>query len=155
MHAGHGPKTVGAIRDPTLFTHVMEVAPSVLGPRDGFVAADLVEPGCALLELYNRLFIPKCFGTPFHGSWLETEGRLLWSEHLSESARHSPSRFCARKSGTGQVRPSRSSLFTRDEARRIAINMAKMPQVLRKTWPLMRCADRSWSAGKRRARPGI
>jgi hypothetical protein len=61
MHAGHGPKTVGAICDPALFTHVMEVAPGVLGPRDGFVAVDLVEPGCAPLELYNPIIQTEVF----------------------------------------------------------------------------------------------
>jgi hypothetical protein len=53
MLGGHGPKTVGAVCDPAMFTRVMEVAPGVLGPRDGFVAVDLVEPGCAPLELCN------------------------------------------------------------------------------------------------------
>jgi hypothetical protein len=43
---GHGPKGVGAICDPTAFSGVVEVAPGVLGPRDGGVTVDLVEPGC-------------------------------------------------------------------------------------------------------------
>jgi hypothetical protein len=45
-YAGHGPKGVGAICDPTAFSGVVEVAPGVLGPRDGKVVVDLVEPGC-------------------------------------------------------------------------------------------------------------
>jgi hypothetical protein len=45
-HGGHGPKGVGAICDPTDFTGVVEVAPGLLGPRNGTVAVDLVEPGC-------------------------------------------------------------------------------------------------------------
>jgi hypothetical protein len=45
-YAGHGPKGVGAICDPTAFSGVVEVAPGVLGPRDGAVVVDLVEPGC-------------------------------------------------------------------------------------------------------------
>lgn len=43
--AGYGPKSVGAICDPAAFSHVVEVGPGVLGPRDGMVAVDLVEPG--------------------------------------------------------------------------------------------------------------
>jgi hypothetical protein len=43
--AGHGPKSVGAVCDPNAFSGVMEVAPGVLGPRDGTVIVDLVEPG--------------------------------------------------------------------------------------------------------------
>ena len=35
-----------------------------------------------------------------------------------------------------------------EEWRGFAINMVKMPQVLRKTWPPMRCADRSWLPAK-------
>jgi hypothetical protein len=42
---GHGPKTVGAICDPAAFSGVVELAPKVLGPRDGGVTVDLVEPG--------------------------------------------------------------------------------------------------------------
>jgi len=43
--AGHGPKTVGAVCDPSLFAGVVELFPGVLGPRDGTVLVDLVEPG--------------------------------------------------------------------------------------------------------------
>ena len=43
---GYGPKSVGAICDPAAFSRVVEVAPGVLGPRDGGVTVDLVEPGC-------------------------------------------------------------------------------------------------------------
>ncbi len=46
MAGGHGPKSVGAVCDPTAFSGVVEVAPGVLGPRDGVVVVDLVEPGC-------------------------------------------------------------------------------------------------------------
>jgi len=46
VHSGHGPKSVGATCDPTAFSGVVEVLPGVLGPRDGWVAVDLVEPGC-------------------------------------------------------------------------------------------------------------
>jgi len=45
VYAGHGPKGVGAICDPTAFSGVVEVAPGVLGPRHGAVKVDLVEPG--------------------------------------------------------------------------------------------------------------
>lgn len=43
---GFGPKRVGAICDPTAFAGVVEIAPGVLGPRDGTVVIDLVEPNC-------------------------------------------------------------------------------------------------------------
>ena len=42
---GHGPKSVGAVCDPAAFSGVVEVAPGVLGPRNGGVTVDLVEPG--------------------------------------------------------------------------------------------------------------
>ena len=45
-YGGHGPKSVGAVCDPAVFTGVVEVPPGVLGPRDGTVVIDLVEPGC-------------------------------------------------------------------------------------------------------------
>ena len=46
VYAGFGPKVVGAICDPIAFDGVVEVGPGVLGPRDGFVIVDLVEPSC-------------------------------------------------------------------------------------------------------------
>jgi hypothetical protein len=49
-NAGHGPKHVGAICNPADFTGVVQVAPGVLGPRDGDVVVDLVEPGCEPLS---------------------------------------------------------------------------------------------------------
>jgi hypothetical protein len=42
--AGHSPKSVGAICDPTAFNGIVEVPPGVLGPLDGRVLIDLVEP---------------------------------------------------------------------------------------------------------------
>jgi hypothetical protein len=50
---GHGPKHVGAICDPAAFSGVMEVRTGVLGPGDGSVVVDLVEPGCAPLAWSN------------------------------------------------------------------------------------------------------
>ena len=41
---GHGPKSVGAVCDPAAFS-VVEVAPGVLGPKQGGVTVDLVELG--------------------------------------------------------------------------------------------------------------
>jgi ribosomal protein L30 len=43
---GHGPKSVGAVCDPKDFSGVMEVPPGVLGPRNGTVIVDIVEPNC-------------------------------------------------------------------------------------------------------------
>ena len=42
---GHSPKSVGAVCDPHDFTAVFEVGPGVLGPRNGMVTVDLIEPG--------------------------------------------------------------------------------------------------------------
>lgn len=49
-YAGHGAKGVGAICDPTAFSGVVKVPPGVLGPRDGVVKVDLVEPGHERME---------------------------------------------------------------------------------------------------------
>jgi len=51
MFAGHFPKCVGAICDPAAFEGVMEIEPGMLGPSDGFIAVDLVEPGCEPMKL--------------------------------------------------------------------------------------------------------
>jgi hypothetical protein len=55
-NAGHGPKGVGAICDPSAFSGVVEVAPGVLGPRDGEVVVDLVEPGYEPLPWSNVVY---------------------------------------------------------------------------------------------------
>lgn len=44
-YGGFAPKTVGAICEPSNFSGVVEVASGILGPRDGSVAIDLIEPG--------------------------------------------------------------------------------------------------------------
>jgi hypothetical protein len=61
MFAGHGPRRVGAVCNPAHYTAVMEVAPGILGPRNGFVAVDIVEPDCAPLELYNPVIQTQVF----------------------------------------------------------------------------------------------
>jgi|SRR5215813_6065229 len=43
-YAGYGPKTVGAICDPSAFAGIVEVPSGILGPRDGTIVVDLVEP---------------------------------------------------------------------------------------------------------------
>ena len=43
---GYGPKKVGAVCDPTSFDGILELRPGLLGPRDGKVIVDLVEPDC-------------------------------------------------------------------------------------------------------------
>jgi len=45
-HGGHSPKKVGAICDPEDFHGIVKVQPGILGPREGDVLVDLVEPGC-------------------------------------------------------------------------------------------------------------
>jgi hypothetical protein len=47
---GHAPKAIGAICHPAAFSGIVEVPPGVLGPRDGSVVVDLVEPGCEPLS---------------------------------------------------------------------------------------------------------
>src|SRR5262249_26386850 len=50
VFAGHG-KAAGAICDPKDFSGVIEVGPGILGPIQGNVAVDLVEPGCEPIDL--------------------------------------------------------------------------------------------------------
>lgn len=51
--AGHAPKRVGAVCDPNAFNGVVEVPPGILGPSQGMVVVDLVEPGHEPLEFSN------------------------------------------------------------------------------------------------------
>jgi hypothetical protein len=44
-YGGFGPKSVGAECAPADFAGVFEVPPGVLGPRNGMVTVDLIEPG--------------------------------------------------------------------------------------------------------------
>ncbi len=48
MYGGHGTKSIGAVCDPNVFDGVVIVEPGILGPRDGSVGVDLVEPGYEL-----------------------------------------------------------------------------------------------------------
>jgi hypothetical protein len=60
-NVGYGPKSVGAICDPTAFSGVVEVAPYAWGPMDGWVAVDLVEPGTepTMKIPYSRIITRK------------------------------------------------------------------------------------------------
>jgi hypothetical protein len=58
---GHGPKKVGAICDPTAFSGVVEVAPEVLGPRNGAVIVDLVDPGCDPMSMPSTIVQEEVF----------------------------------------------------------------------------------------------
>lgn len=61
VFAGYGPKGVGAICDPAAFAGVVEVGPGILGPKDGVVSVDLVEPGCTPMKFYGRIFQQETF----------------------------------------------------------------------------------------------
>jgi hypothetical protein len=50
---GYAPKHIGAICDPADFSGVVEVAPCILGPSQGSVVVDLVEPKCEPLDWHN------------------------------------------------------------------------------------------------------
>jgi len=60
-HAGHGPKTAGAICDPADFNGVVRFPPGVLGPRDGVVAVDLVEPGHGPMHPPKTIVVQQTF----------------------------------------------------------------------------------------------
>ena len=45
LYSGHGPKSTGAVCDPKAFDGVIIVEPGILGPAQGSVGVDLVEPG--------------------------------------------------------------------------------------------------------------
>ena len=61
--AGHGPKSIGAICDPSAYSGVVEVPTGILGPRHGSILVDLVEPGCepATVPLSKTVVIGKEF----------------------------------------------------------------------------------------------
>jgi hypothetical protein len=61
MFAGHEPKAIGAICNPANFSDVIEIEPGILSLRDGYVAVDLVEPGCAPLNLFNPVTHERVF----------------------------------------------------------------------------------------------
>src|SRR5262245_23069895 len=50
-YGGFGPKSIGAVCDPADFTGVFEAPAGVLGPRNGMVTVDLIEPGSGALPL--------------------------------------------------------------------------------------------------------
>jgi hypothetical protein len=52
-YGGFGPKAVGAICDPADFTGIFEAPPLVLGPRNGMVTVDLMEPGSSAEPLVH------------------------------------------------------------------------------------------------------
>jgi hypothetical protein len=58
---GHGPKTVGAECDSAAFAGVVELPPGVLGPSDGDVLVDLVEPDCEPISWPGELYLQKTF----------------------------------------------------------------------------------------------
>ena len=59
--AGHGPKSVGAVCDPGVFAGVVELPSGVLGPRDGTVLVDLVEPNCDPISWPGELVQQEIF----------------------------------------------------------------------------------------------
>jgi hypothetical protein len=62
VQMGYAPKGVGAICDPAAFSGVMEVSAGVLGPRDGQIVVDLVEPGCEPISWpFSRGFRQEVF----------------------------------------------------------------------------------------------
>jgi hypothetical protein len=66
-HKGHFPKSVGAVCDPTAFSGVIEVAPGVLGGRDGAVIVDVVDPGREPLSVPDTIIQQKIFTIPSRG----------------------------------------------------------------------------------------
>jgi len=50
---GFAPKTVGAQCDPSRFTGLLRLPPGILGPRNGGIAVDLVEPGNSPMGHYD------------------------------------------------------------------------------------------------------
>ena len=60
-YGGHGSTSIGAICDPAAFTRMVIVGPGRLGPRDGFVVVDLVEPGSEPQPFHDDQVIRQVF----------------------------------------------------------------------------------------------
>jgi hypothetical protein len=58
---GHGPKSVGAVCDTSVFIGVVELPLGLLGPRDGVVLVDLVEPDCNPITWPGDMIRQKTF----------------------------------------------------------------------------------------------
>jgi hypothetical protein len=58
---GHGPKTIGAVCEPKVFAGGFVLPPGVLGPSDGMVVVDLVEPGRRPITWPGTLVRKKVF----------------------------------------------------------------------------------------------
>jgi len=74
-YGGHGSTSIGAICDPAAFTGVVIVGPGRLGPRDGFVVIDLVEPGSEPQPLHDDQVIRQVFPRAGRPSVVITVGR--------------------------------------------------------------------------------
>jgi hypothetical protein len=62
MFGGHAPKIVGVTCDASKLTGVVEVQDQLLTDQ-GFVAVDLVEPGCEnqVIDLFNPVYSIQVF----------------------------------------------------------------------------------------------
>lgn len=62
IYGGYAPKSTGAVCEPSNFSGVVEIESGILGPRDGSIALDLVEPGCEPISHYfTRVFKHQVF----------------------------------------------------------------------------------------------
>ena len=59
--AGHGPKGVGAVCDPAAFSGVVKVPLGVLGPRQGVIKLDLIEPGHEPMKFPGKTVLEEVF----------------------------------------------------------------------------------------------
>jgi hypothetical protein len=90
--AGHGPKGVGAICDPTAFCAIVKVPPGVLGPRHGEVKLDLVEPGHEPMPFPGKVVTAQVFR--HFVPWLVVRvGHRECASILAPETKHSTSRF--------------------------------------------------------------
>jgi hypothetical protein len=83
MYGGHGPKDVGVTCDTAKFTGIVEVPDQIFDPpSEGFIAVDLVEPGCEnqLMNLFN----------PIHSTHVFKEAEPWLVIRVGKSARSHP-----------------------------------------------------------------